>query len=69
MYLAAQALGLGARIYAKPVSTINAQYLSTLDIPRGYEAVAILRIGKRDNVDTVSAVSTRKNPFSLFNYR
>jgi nitroreductase len=69
VYLAAQSLGLGARIYGSPVPAINQNYLELLQIPSGYQAVATVRIGNRTAVDAVTAVSSRKDVEDIVNYR
>jgi nitroreductase len=70
MYVAAQALGLGAHIYAGPVAGINTNLKQKLGIPDDYRAVTVLRIGNIDkNIDAVSAASTRKNPEEVVIYR
>ena len=66
MYVAAQGLGLGAHIYARPVGNINTK----LGIPDDYQAVTVLRVGSIDkSVDAVSAASTRKKPEEVVNYK
>lgn len=68
MFVAAHGLGLGARIYSGPVGNINSRK-DVFQIPEGYKAVAILRIGNVDmSVDAVSAASPRKTPEELINY-
>lgn len=70
MYVAAQALGLGAHIYAGPVANINTNWKEKLGIPVGYRAVTVIRIGNIDkNVDAVSAASTRKKPEEVVIYK
>ena len=70
MVIAAQGLGLGARIYGSPVNTINTARREALGIPEGYKAVTVLRIGNKDNtVDAVSAASTRKKPEEVIIYK
>lgn len=70
MYVAAQALGLGAHIYAGPVATINTSWKEKLGIPSDYQAVAVIRIGSVDKgVDAVSSASTRKKPEEVVNYK
>lgn len=60
MYIAAQSLGLGAHIYASPISSVNANK-ATYGIPDGYRAVTILRIGNADKTaDATSSASARK---------
>jgi len=63
MYLAAQALGLGSHIYTGPVAMVNGSK-EKYSIPKGYEVVSLLRIGKIEpNVDAATAASKRK-PYS-----
>ena len=62
MSLAAISLGLGARIYTGPIANVNATMKQTLQVPNGYKAVAVLRIGHIEkNVDAVSAASPRNS--------
>jgi nitroreductase len=69
MFVAAHSLGLGARIYGSTTGKVNAageQY----QIPAGYKAVIILRIGNVDkSVDAVTAASPRKNFEELVNFK
>ena len=68
MFIAAHGLGLGARIYGGPAGIINSKK-DSLQIPSGYKAVVVLRIGNTDkNVDAVSAATPRKNPEEVINY-
>lgn len=61
MFIAAQSLGLGARIYTGPIRNVNESFKENLGIPEGYRAVTILRIGNLDQgVDAISSASTRK---------
>jgi len=70
MYVAAQSLGLGAHIYAGPVDNINSTMKEILEIPEGYRAVSILRIGNIDkNVDATSSASTRKKLEEVVNFK
>lgn len=70
MYLAAQALGLGSRIYTGPVKTVNAAMKDVLGIPSEYRVVALLRVGNIDkSVDATSAASTRKKPEEVVDYK
>src|SRR5450756_2425978 len=55
MFLAAEGLGLGARIYGSPVRNINLKRES-YQIPDGYKAVIVLRVG---NINTVSYTHLR----------
>lgn len=69
MFIAAHGLGLGARIYGGPTGTINSN-LELFQIPTGYKAVMILRVGNVDkSVDAVSSASPRKNPEEIINYK
>ena len=69
MFVAAHGLGLGARIYGSPVGNINSKK-DLFQIPSGYKAVAVLRIGNIDrNVDAVSAATPRKKPEEVINFR
>lgn len=61
MFIAAHGLGLGARIYGSPVANINAKK-ELLQIPAGYKAVMVLRIGNVEKTtDAVSGASPRKD--------
>lgn len=67
MFIAAHGLGLGARIYTGPVRNVN-QNRDLFQIPAGYNAVALLRIGNPDrNIDAVSSATPRKTPDELIN--
>ena len=68
MFIAAQALGLGARIYTGPVNNVNATLKESLGIPAGYRVIALLRIGNIDKtVDAVSVASKRKDAKEIVN--
>lgn len=70
MFIAAQSLGLSARIYTGPVNNINATLKEALAIPSGYRVVSVLRIGHTDkSVDVVSAASARKKFEEIVNYK
>jgi nitroreductase len=70
MYIAAQGLGLGAHIYGRPVSVINESMLSILEIPEGYSAISVLRIGNLDqSVDGFSSASPRNQLEDIVNYK
>jgi nitroreductase len=61
MYLAAQAIGLGSRIYTNPIEAINKNFKKELGIPENHNAIALIRIGKVPvGVDAVSSASPRK---------
>jgi len=69
MFVAAGGLGLGARIYGSPVGNINSKR-EIYQIPQGYKAVMVLRIGNIDKgVDAVSAATTRKPAEEVVNYK
>lgn len=69
MFLAAHGLGLGARIYGSPAAKIN-ENRDQFQIPSGYHAVVVLRIGNVDEgVDAVSAASQRKSKQEVINYK
>jgi nitroreductase len=60
MYLAAQALGYGSRIYTGPINSINQRLKSQLALPTGHNAVVLVRVGRvQGNVDAQSAASSR----------
>ena len=62
MAVAAISLGLGQRIYTGPIANINSTMKQTLQIPSGYKAVAVLRVGNIDkSVDAVTAASPRNS--------
>lgn len=69
MFVAAHSLGLGARIYGSPAGNINSKK-ELFQIPSGYKAVVVLRIGNIDkSVDASSGASPRKKPEEVINYR
>jgi nitroreductase len=70
MYLAAQALGYGSRIYTGPITKLNSDYKGDLGIPAGSSAVALVRIGKvQAGADAVSTASPRKKAEELVTYK
>jgi nitroreductase len=70
IYLAAQALGYGSRIYTGPMDALNKNLKSELGLPSGYSAVALVRVGKvQSGVDAVSAASSRKKTEELVTYK
>jgi nitroreductase len=69
MFIAAHGLGLGARIYGSPVANINSKK-ELFQIPSGYKAVVVLRIGNIDkSVDAVSAATPRMKFEEVVNYK
>jgi nitroreductase len=70
IYLAAQALGYGSRIYTNPVENLNNRLKSDFSIPSGYSAVAVIRVGKlQGTIDAVSAASPRKRAQDIVTYK
>jgi nitroreductase len=70
IYLTAQALGLGSRIYTGPMDTVNSRFKAELGLPGGHSAVALVRIGRLPpGVDAVSAASSRKAPEGMITYK
>ncbi|MDR1899538.1 MAG: nitroreductase family protein [Treponema sp.] len=70
VYLAAQALGYGSRIYTGPMNTLNGGLKGELGLPAGYSAVALVRVGRvQAGTDAVSAASSRKSPDSVVTYK
>jgi nitroreductase len=69
VYLAAQALGYGARIYTGPMNDLNRNLKGELGLPNGHSAVALVRIGKVDKADAVSGASPRKSVDSVVTYK
>jgi nitroreductase len=70
MYLAAQALGYGSRIYTGPINNLNSNLKGDLGIPAANNAVALVRVGKvQAGVDAVSAASPRKKAEELVTYK
>jgi nitroreductase len=69
IYLAAQALGYGSRIYTGPMNTVNG-LKTELDLPRGHSAVALVRVGRvQQPVDASSAASARKSLDTMVTYK
>ncbi|MDR1587372.1 MAG: nitroreductase family protein [Treponema sp.] len=70
IYLAAQALGLGSRIYTGPIDTVNSKYKAGLGLPEDYSAVALVRVGLiEQTADAVSSASGRKDAGGLITYK
>ena len=68
MFVAAHGLGLGARIYGSPARNINSKK-EQFQIPSGYQAIVVLRIGNVDkSVDAISSATVRKDPGEIINY-
>ncbi|MDR1231130.1 MAG: nitroreductase family protein [Spirochaetaceae bacterium] len=70
IYLAAQALGYGSRIYASPLNTVNNSLKNELGIQPQCNAVAVIRVGRlAPNVDAVSSASSRKPAGETVTYK
>jgi nitroreductase len=70
IYLVAQALGYGSRIYVSPLNTVNGDLKKELDIPQGFNAVAVVRVGRlAPGVDAVSGASPRKSAATTVTYK
>ena len=71
IYLAAQALGYGSRIYTGPVDNFNKNLKAEITLPKGHSAVAIVRVGKikEPAPDAVSAASRRKSASEVVTYK
>jgi nitroreductase len=69
IYLAAQALGLGSRIYTGPIDGLNAGLKSELGLPAKHNAAALVRIGRLPPADAVTAASSRKALDSVVSYK
>lgn len=68
MFIAATALGLGARIYGSPVAAAI-KNRDKLQIPAGFKPVIILRTGNIEKTtDAASGATPRKNPEEIVNY-
>jgi nitroreductase len=69
MFIASEGLGLGAHLYGSPVRIINLSR-EVYQIPAGYKAVVVLRVGNIDkNVDAISGASARKTTEEVVNYK
>jgi nitroreductase len=70
IYLAAQALGYGSRIYTGPIDALNRDLKADLGLPSGYSAVALVRVGRvQGALDAVSGASSRSGADSKVNYK
>jgi nitroreductase len=70
MYLAAQALGLGSRIYTGPIDALNSQLKAELGLPQGHSAVVLVRVGRRaPDADAASAASARRAANETVSYK
>ena len=70
MYIATQGLGLGGQIYNAQISKINTSMRKDLEIPEGYKAILLLRVGNIDSsIDAATAASARKPFENVVNFR
>ena len=70
MFLAAQALGLGARQYTGTIDNVNNNFKSALGLPQGHSAVIIIRIGRLPaGVDAASSASPRQSVEQKVTYK
>jgi nitroreductase len=71
IYLAAQVLGYGSRIYTGATrDALNNKFKAELGLPSGYSAIGLVRIGRiATGIDAVSAASARKNPDTTVTYK
>ena len=69
IYLAAQALGYGSRIYTGPMDNINMNLKAELGLPNGHNAVALVLVGKVAKLDAVSGASRRNSVESVVTYK
>jgi nitroreductase len=70
MYLAAQALGYGSRIYTGPINSLNRNLKTQLGLPAGHNAIVLVRVGRiQGAVDARSAASSRAAVTSKVQYK
>ena len=70
IYLAAQALGLGSRIYTNPIDNINRSFKTQLGFPQNHNAIAVIRIGRLPpGTDAVSSASPRNAAGPMVTYK
>ena len=72
MYLAAQALGLGSRIYTGtgPMTAVNVNLKAELGLPSDHTAVTLIRIGRLPpGTDAVSSASARNSADRMVTYK
>ncbi|MDR2370604.1 MAG: nitroreductase family protein [Treponema sp.] len=69
IYLAAQTLGYGSRIYTGPMDALNRNLKGDLGLPVEHSAVVLVRVGRVQAVDAVSAASARKNASDVTVYK
>ena len=70
IYLAAQSLGLGSRIYTNYVANINRSYKTQLGLAEEYSVIAVVRIGRLPaGTDASSSASPRYAADQMVTYR
>jgi nitroreductase len=70
VYLAAQALGLGSRIYTGPIDALNRNLKGQLGIPADQNAVVLVRVGRLPaGTDAVSSASARNPADRVVTYK
>ena len=70
IYLAAQALGLGSRIYTNYVANINRSYKPQLGLAEDQNVIALVRIGRLPaGTDALSSASPRYGADQMVTYR
>ena len=70
IYLAAQALGLGSRIYTAPIDNINRSFKSQLGFSQNHNAIAVVRIGRLPpGADAASSASPRNTAERMVTYK
>jgi nitroreductase len=70
IYLAAQALGYGSRIYTGPIDNFNRTLKNEVGLPRDHNAIAIVRVGRVEAAtDATSAASARNATASTVTYK
>ena len=70
IYLTAQSLGYGSRIYTAPIENLNNNLKADLEIPDSRSAVAVVRIGLFNiEADAISGASGRRDADTMVTYK
>jgi len=70
IYLAAQALGYGSRIYTGMNDRINSNLKTDLGLPNNHNTVVVVRVGRVASMaDGLSGASARKQPNDIVSYK
>jgi len=70
IYLAAQALGYGSRIYTGMNDRINSNFKTELGLPNNHNTVAVVRVGRVSSMaDGLSGASVRKQPNEVVSFK